>query len=134
MFENVENGSAEWDVLCSACESLEWQLDGLYWGVDDDSEEFEIREDTIHTIITGMETILSGLRNRLWYTWDWNDMSDAEKDYRLDELNIMADHLTDSIEYERENYDWMSDEELKNRGNVYMELIRMIKGIMDDGK
>lgn len=132
MFGNIGKDSMEWDVICSACESLEWQLDGLHWSVDDDSEEFEIREDTIHTIITGMETILSGLRNRLWYTWDWNDMSDAEKDYRLDELKIIADHLTDSISYEKENYDWMSDEELKNRGNVYMELIRMINGIIDE--
>lgn len=132
MFENVKKGSAEWDVLCSACESLEWQVDGLYYAYDPDGDEFEVREDTIHTVVTGMDTILSGLRNRLWYTWDWNEMTDTEKAYRLDELNIMADHLTDSIEYERENYDWLNEEELSERERIYTELVKMIRGIMED--
>jgi hypothetical protein len=134
MFENVEKDSVEWDVLCSACESLEWQVDGLYYAYDPDGDEFEIREDTIHTIVTGMDTILSGLYNRLWYTWDWNEMTDTEKAYRLDELNGMADHLTNSVEYERENYDWLSEEELSEREIVYMELVRMIRGIMADAE
>lgn len=132
MFENVKKGSVEWDVLCSACESLEWQVDGLYYTYDPDGDEFEVREDTIHTIVTGMDTILSGLRNRLWYTWDWNEMTDTEKAYRLDELNIMAEHLTDSVEYERENYDWLSEEELSERERIYTELVKMIRGIMED--
>ena len=132
MFENVKKGSVEWDVLCSACESLEWQVDGLYYAYDPDGDEFEVREDTIHTIVTGMDTILSGLRNRLWYTWDWNEMTDTEKAYRLDELNIMADHLTDSVEYERENYDWLSEEKLSERERIYTELVKMIRGIMED--
>lgn len=132
MFENVKKGSVEWDVLCSACESLEWQVDGLYYAYDPDGDEFEVREDTIHTVVTGMDTILSGLRNRLWYTWDWNEMTDTEKAYRLDELNIMADHLTDSVEYERENYDWLSEEKLSERERIYTELVKMIRGIMED--
>lgn len=132
MFENVKKDSVEWDVLCSACESLEWQVDGLYYAYDPDGDEFEVREDTIHTVVTGMDTILSGLRNRLWYTWDWNEMTDTEKAYRLDELNIMAEHLTDSIEYERENYDWLSEEELSERERIYTELVKMIRGIMED--
>ena len=134
MFENVKKDSVEWDVLCSACESLEWQVDGLYYGYDPDGYEFEVREDTIHTIVTGMDTILSGLRNRLWYTWDWNEMTDTEKAYRLDELNIMADHLTDSVEYERENYDWLSSADLLARERVYTELVGMIRGIMADAE
>ena len=134
MFENVEKDSVEWDVLCSACESLVWQVDGLYYAYDPDGDEFEIREDTIHTIVTGMDTILSGLYNRLWYTWDWNEMTDTEKAYRLDELNGMADHLANSIEYERENYDWLSEEELSARKTVYTELVRMIRGIMADAE
>ena len=132
MFENVKKGSVEWDVLCSACESFEWQVDGLYCAYDPDGDEFEVREDTIHTVITGMDTILSGLRNRLWYTWDWNEMTDTEKAYRLDELNIMAEHLANSVEREREDYDWLSEEKLSARERVYAELAKMIKGIMED--
>ena len=132
MFENVKKGSAEWDVLCSACESLEWQVDGLYYAYDPDGDEFGVREDTIHTVVTGMDTILSGDYNHLWYTWDWNEMTDTEKAYRLDELNDMADHLTNSVEYERENYDWLNEEELSERERIYAELVKMIRGIMED--
>lgn len=134
MFEHVKNNSIEWDVLCSACDALEWQTDGLYYSYDPDGYEFEVREDTIHTIVTGIDTILSGLYNHLWYTWDWNGMPDMEKAYRLDELNNIVVCLTNSVENERQNYDWLSSDDFSERKRVYAELIRMIRGIMSDAE
>ena len=133
MFEHVKNNSIEWDVLRDACDSLEWEVDALYYSYPD-GYEFDVREDTIHTVVTAMDTIMSGLSNHLWYTWDWDEMTDTEKEYRLDELNVMAERLSHSVEYERENYDFLSRDDLSAREKVYAELVGMIREIIADAE
>lgn len=132
MFVNVKRDSVEWDVLSCAAECLEWQYEGLC-EINPDEDEYDVREDTIHTIVTSIDMILEGISDRILYTWDWDSMSYTEKEYRIDELETMVTRLKNKRLFEAENYYWLTEDELEDRKDIYSELIRMISGIISDG-